>query len=42
MTLGDREYSIDRIKSIKTHANIDDGVMHKTLVCEELEGNIVR
>lgn len=29
-------------KMIKTHANVDDGVMHKTLVCEELDGNIVR
>lgn len=40
--LGDREYSIGCIKSIKTHANIDDGVMHKTLICKENDGNIVR
>lgn len=42
VTVGDREYSIRTIKNIKTHANVDDGVMHKTLVCDELSGNIVR
>lgn len=42
VTVGDREYSIRTIKNIKTHANVDDGVMHKTLVCDELNGNIVR
>jgi hypothetical protein len=42
VTVGNREYSISHTKMIKTHANVDDGVMHKTLVCEELEGNIVR
>ena len=41
VTVGDREYSIRTIKNIKTHANVDDGVMHKTLVCDELSGNIV-
>ena len=42
VTVGDREYSISHTKMVKTHANVDDGVMHKTLVCEELDGNIVR
>ncbi len=42
VTVGNREYSISHTKMIKTHANVDDGVMHKTLVCEELDGNIVR
>lgn len=42
ITIGDREYSIDHIKRIRTHANKDDGVMHLTLVCDELYGNIVR
>ena len=42
VTVGDREYSISHTKMIKTHANIDDGVMHRTLVCDEMSGNIVR
>ena len=44
VTVEDREYSISPTKSVKTHANIDDGVLHKTLVCNEdkLGGNIVR
>ena len=40
--VGDREYTIDHIKSIKTHANIDDSCMHKALVCDPLSGNIIR
>lgn len=42
VTVGDREYSISHIKLVKTHANVDDGVLHRTLVCDELSGNIVR
>lgn len=42
VTVGDREYSISHTKMIKTHANVDDGVMHRTLVCDEMSGNIVR
>ena len=42
VTVGDREYSISHTKRVKTHANIDDGVMHRTLVCDEMSGNIVR
>lgn len=42
VTVKDREYSIRAIKRTRTHANVDDGVTHITLVCEELTGNIVR
>ena len=42
VTVKDREYSIRAIKKTRTHANVDDGVTHITLVCEELTGNIVR
>ena len=42
VTVGEREYSIRAPKRIKTHANADDGVMHTTLVCDEMHGNIVR
>ena len=42
VTVGDREYSIRAIKKVRTHANVDDGVTHTTLVCDELTGNIVR
>lgn len=42
VTVGDREYSIRATKKVKTHANLDDGVTHITLVCDELTGNIVR
>lgn len=42
VTVGNREYSISHTKMIKTHANVDDGVMHRTLVCDEMSGNIVR
>lgn len=38
----DREYSIDRIKNIKTHANSDDDCIHKALVCNAMSGNIIR
>lgn len=37
-----REYTIDHIKPIKTHANMDDMVVHMGLVCRENTGNIVR
>lgn len=43
VTVENREYSIDHIKPVKTYANIDDGVIHKTLVCEkQVDGNIIR
>ena len=43
VVVGDREYIIDHIKSIKTHANMDDSGIHKALVCNEMSGkNIIR
>lgn len=43
VVVGDREYIIDHIKSVKTHANMDDSCMHKALVCNEMSGtNIIR
>lgn len=43
IVVGDREYIIDHIKSIKTHANMDDSCIHKALVCNEMsEKNIIR
>ena len=41
-TIGEREYVIQNIKRIPTHANIDDGVTHLTLQLRECEGNIIR
>ena len=43
VVVGDREYVIDHIKSVKTHANMDDSCIHKALVCNEMSGkNIIR
>lgn len=42
VTINDREYSIRATKKVKTHANLDDGVIHTTLICDEIHGNIVR
>lgn len=33
--VGDREYYIKTLKQKRTHANLDDSVMHTVLVCEE-------
>lgn len=33
--VGDREYYIRAVKQKRTHANLDDSVMHTVLVCEE-------
>lgn len=33
--IGDREYYIRTVKQKRTHANLDDSVMHTVLVCEE-------
>ena len=41
-TIGEREYVIQNVKRIPTHANIDDGVTHLTLQLRECEGNIIR
>ena len=43
VVVGDREYIIDHIKSVRTHANIDDSCTHKALICNEMSGkNIIR
>lgn len=39
--LEDREYSIESIKTVKTHANIDDEITHKTIVCNKMSGNLI-
>ena len=33
--VGDIEYYIKTVKQKRTHANLDDSVMHTVLVCEE-------
>lgn len=40
VTVGNREYNIEHVKTVATHANRDDGVTHKTLVCNEMSGNL--
>ena len=35
VVVGDREYYIRTVKQKKTHANMDDSVVHTVLVCEE-------
>lgn len=43
VVVGDREYIIDHIKSVRTHANMDDSCTHKALMCNEMSGkNIIR
>ena len=43
ITIGDREYIIEDIKLVKTHANIDDSVMHITINARDGgSGNIIR
>lgn len=39
---GEKEYVIQNVKRVPTHANIDDGVTHLTLQLRECEGNIIR
>ena len=41
-TIGEKEYVIEKIKRVATHANIDDNVTHLTLQLRECEGNIIR
>ena len=41
-SIGEKEYVIQNVKRIPTHANIDDGVTHLTLQLRECEGNIIR
>lgn len=42
VTVGDKEYAISHTKMVKTNANIDDKSMHRTIVCSEITGNIVK
>ena len=43
VVVGDREYIIDHITTVKTHANMDDSCIHKALICNEMSGkNIIR
>ena len=35
VTIDNREYYIRTVKQKRTHANLDDSVMHTVLVCEE-------
>lgn len=42
LQLGIENIVLEQLKKVKTHANLDDGVTHTTLVCDELTGNIVR
>ena len=40
---GEKEYVIDGIRRVATHANCDDTVMHWVLnLCDSSEGNITR
>lgn len=41
--VGDREYIINHITTVKTHANMDDSCIHKALICNKMSGkNIIR
>ena len=41
--IGDKEYVVDGIKRIATHANIDDSVMNWSLILRDCgQGNIKR
>ena len=33
--VGDREYYVKKVKQKRTHAKLDDSVMHNVLVCDE-------
>ena len=41
-SIGEKEYVIQNVKRVPTHANIDDGVTHLTLQLRECEGNMIR
>lgn len=34
------EYMAEKVKTVKTHANYDDCVAHKTIVCKKMKGNL--
>ena len=40
--VGEKEYVIENIRRVPTHANCDDSVMHWTLQLAECGGNIIR
>lgn len=42
VVVGDREYIIDHITTVKTHANMDDSCIHKALIYEMSGKNIIR
>lgn len=42
MSIGDKEYVIDHVRTERHVANYDDSCVYKTLVCYEGGGNIVR
>ena len=43
ISIGEKEYMIDKIRRVPTHANIDDSNTYITLVANvECEGNIKR
>ena len=41
-SVGEKEYVIQNIRRVPTHANIDDGVTHLTLQLKECEGTVIR
>lgn len=42
-TINDKEYVIDEIRTVSTHANIDDYMTYKTLILRDGgQGNIKR
>lgn len=40
VSINGEEYMIENVKTVKTHANIDDRITHKTLVCKKMSGNL--
>lgn len=42
VTIGNREYIVRGVKRVPTCANLDDSLLHMTLVVEENSGCIVR
>lgn len=34
------EYMAEKVKTVKTHANYDDCVAHKTIICKKMKGNL--
>lgn len=38
--VGEDECMAEKVKTVKTHANYDDCVAHKTIVCKKMKGNL--